>query len=124
ERAHLANRSNGDIFVSIHSNFHPNPEIQGLEVYHYKNLSTSGLLAKKIEARMAQYMSIPTLGVKVNDFAVIRETMMPSVLVELGYLSNTREENIMSSVAFKDSAALGIFRGIVDYFYESNRKEP
>lgn len=120
ERAHLANRSNGDLFVSIHSNFHPNSEVQGLEVYHYKNLSASGVLARKIEARMAQYMSIPSLGVKVNDFVVIRETIMPSVLVELGYLSNTREEKIMNTVAFKDSAASGIFRGIVDYFQEIN----
>ncbi|HEY8464956.1 MAG TPA: N-acetylmuramoyl-L-alanine amidase [Bacillota bacterium] len=123
ERAHLANRWNGELFVSIHSNAHPNPEIHGFEVYHYQGRERSGRLAQTIAAQMEQIMPIPSLGVKVNDFVVVRETMMPSVLVELGYLSNPEEEKNLNTVAFKDKAALGIFQGIVAYYLEADQSE-
>jgi len=117
ERSLMANYYFADIFVSIHTNFHPNGNVRGIEVYHYQGRDDGNLLAKSIEMELANYTRLSSLGVKTNDFVVIRETQMPSVLVELGYLSNLEEENIIKTDEFREEAANGIFQGILEYYY-------
>lgn len=119
ERSFMANYLSADIFISIHTNFHPNSNVKGIEVYHYKDRADSFQLAKKIETKMVECTKMNTLGVKVNDFVVIRETQMPSVLVELGFLSNFEEENLIRTTEFREQSALGIFQGILEYYYSS-----
>lgn len=116
ERSFTANSLHADLFVSLHANSHPSkPEVRGLEVYYYQGRIEACLLAQKVEKRILECIKIPSLGVKTNDFAVIRETMMPSVLVEAGYLSNFQEENLINTEKFKDGIANGVFKGILDY---------
>jgi N-acetylmuramoyl-L-alanine amidase len=116
ERDFIANQLKTDLFVSIHTNFHPNPNVHGIEVYYYKGMADSALLAKKVETEMVKQTGLITLGVKNNDFVVIREALMPSILVELGYLSNATEEALINTAEFKDQAALGVFNGIIAYY--------
>jgi N-acetylmuramoyl-L-alanine amidase len=117
ERSFIANQLPGDIFVSIHANFHPNPNVHGIEVYSYKGMADSALLAKLVEAKLVKQTQMNSLGIKNNDFVVIREPLMPSILVELGYLSYGPEETLLQTTAFKDQAALGIYRGIIAYYH-------
>jgi N-acetylmuramoyl-L-alanine amidase len=116
ERSFTANNLHADLFVSLHANSHPSkPEVRGLEVYYYAGRTEAGLLAKKVEKRLVDTLLTPSLGVKTDDFAVIRETMMPSILVEVGYLSNFQEENLINTDGFKDGIATGVFKGVLDY---------
>lgn len=121
ERSFIANNLNAELFVSIHSNFHPKSEVKGVEVYYYPGRKESALLAKSVETKMIESTHQNSLGVKTNDFVVIRETDMPSILVELGFLSNYEEENIISTPAYKETAANGIFEGIVEYYRTLSR---
>lgn len=116
ERAFLANFLMVDFFISIHTNSHPKAETEGIEVFYYPNHSHSRPLATSILDAMVRETGLKKLAVKTNNFAVIRETQMPGVLLELGFLSNPQEELILSSDEFKDNAAQGIFRGIIDFF--------
>jgi len=116
ERSHIANALYADLFISIHTNFHPKSEVKGMEIYYYQGRTDSALLAKSIIAKMLEKTQMNSLGVKTNDFVVIREAQMPSTLVELGFLSNYEEENMIRTESFREKAAEGIFQGIIEYY--------
>lgn len=115
ERAFLANFVMADYFVSIHTNSHPKSTIEGIEVFYYSTRSQAKPMASKILEAMVRETGLKKLAVKTNNFAVIRETQMPGVLLELGFLSNPREEQVLRSEDFKTNAAQGIFRGILNF---------
>lgn len=115
ERAFLANYLMADYFISIHTNSHPNSQINGIEVFYYPNHPQAGPLANEILDALVLQTGLKKLTVKSNSFAVIRETQMAGILVELGFLSNSQEEVILNSNVFKDNAAKGIFQGIVNF---------
>jgi len=116
ERSHIANSLYADLFISIHTNFHPKSEVKGMEVYYYQGRTDSALLAKSVITKAIEKTQMNSLGVKTNDFVVIREAQMPSTLVELGFLSNFEEENMIRSESFREKAAEGIFQGIIEYY--------
>ena len=58
---------------------------------------------------------IPNRGVKQAGFFVLRGAMMPSVLVEIGFISNAREERKLRSPRFRQDMAEIIYRGILRY---------
>jgi N-acetylmuramoyl-L-alanine amidase len=107
------------LFVSVHTNNHENYNVHGIEVYNLPGRSDSKVLAKCVLDEIIQSTQLDSLGVKVNDFIVIREAQMPSTLVELGYLSNFQEESTLKTTEFRQKAADGIFKGIIDYFQKS-----
>ncbi len=116
ERSFLANYLMADIFISIHTNSHPKPQIEGIEVFYYPNHSQARPIATKILDAMAGRTGLKKLAVKTNNFVVIRETQMPGVLLELGFLSNAQEELRLRSDEYKNNAAEGIFQGILDFY--------
>ena len=80
-------------------------------------------LCKDLKDRILQYIldealkstGRPSYGLFEDNFAVIRETRMPSVLVETGFLTNQQEEQLLSSPAFQDKIASGIAKGILKF---------
>jgi N-acetylmuramoyl-L-alanine amidase len=116
ERCYLANHLRADIFISIHANSHPNPNIHGIEIFHYPQSVLAHQLAVSVLDKITFMTGLQNLGVKTNNFVVIRETEMPSILVELGFLSNYSEERLLRTDRFKDNAAIGIFNGIISFF--------
>lgn len=116
ERAFIANFLMADYFISIHTNSHPKSQINGIEIFYYSGRPKAQSLAAKILDAITERTGLKKLAVKTNNFAVIRETQMTGILLELGFLSNQQEERIISTDNFKDNAAHGIFDGIIDYF--------
>jgi N-acetylmuramoyl-L-alanine amidase len=119
ERPFLANYLFSDLFISIHANSSPNFQAQGVEVYHYAGRSDSQHLAKSVLDNLVRGTQLNNLGVKFNDFIVIREAQMPGILIELGFLSNFQEETTLRSSEYKEKAAAAILAGIVDYYQKS-----
>ncbi|HBE80708.1 MAG TPA: hypothetical protein DDW65_23420 [Firmicutes bacterium] len=115
ERPYLANNLGAALFISVHTNNHPDLTVHGIEVFHFPGRETSQMLAQDILAKITQYTGLAGLGVKQDNFVVIREAQMPSILVEVGFLSNFQEESIIKTPEFKDNAAMGIYQGILDY---------
>jgi len=72
-------------------------------------------LAQNIEDQFSKRAGRKSLGVKQSSFWVLWNTAMPSVLVELGYLSNLKEEKELNNPQVQDYLASAIFRGIRDY---------
>ncbi|MGI6534767.1 MAG: SH3 domain-containing protein [Peptococcia bacterium] len=124
-RAAIANNLNADIFVSIHANYNNKPAIAGHTTYYYAPASKPELYAQRQQreklASAVQREMVKSCGRKDNgilqaNFAVLRETKVPSILVETAYLSNPDEEQLLCQDWFRQKLAEGIFNGIKSYF--------
>lgn len=113
-RAATANNWGADYFISIHTNSSVRPDAQGVEAYVYRLGGTSERLAQSIVDSVSEDLGSRNRGVMRANFAVLRRTNMPAVLVELGYLTNSTEALNLNSPAWQRAVAASIFRGIVD----------
>lgn len=111
QRARIANRESSAVFVSIHFNGSRKTSISGAEVYYRsprgKTFATA--LSRSIKSRV----SGGTRGIFYADFKVLRETQMPAVLVECGYISNKREALRCADPAHRQTLAESIVSGLL-----------
>lgn len=125
DRAKIANDRQADLFVSIHYNHSPTQKVDGIEIFYYREKEQDKIgrklqsieCAKLISERLVFFTNAYFRGVKEGNFAVIRETKMPAVLVEAGFLSNPEERARIKDPLYRKAIAYGIAEGI-DYFLQ------
>ncbi len=118
ERVEFANKNNADAFISIHVNSAASTSANGTETYWNKNYSgeDSKKLAEEIQAKLIEKLKTFNRGVKEANFQVIKYTEMPSVLVELGFVSNKKDADLLAKDEFREKYAQAIFEGIESFF--------
>ena len=79
------------------------------------NLYQSVMLAGLVEKYFRTATPLKSRGVRQENYSVLRDTNMPSILVEMGFLSNTEDEKYLNSDQGKQEVATAIFRAIRDY---------
>jgi len=72
-------------------------------------------LAKDVQAYLVAANGLSDRGVKTMNLAVLRLTRMPAALVELAFISNPREANLLSQRSFRETCAWGIAGGVARY---------
>lgn len=120
-RVSIANQTHGVLFVSIHCNAAKNTLAQGLEIYYCKNAAServlfSRQLADSVLNDILNQTGALSRGVKAANFHVIRETTMPAILVEVGFLTNQEEWASMRKKSYLEKVASGIALGVNRYF--------
>ncbi|SDZ08831.1 N-acetylmuramoyl-L-alanine amidase [Proteiniborus ethanoligenes] len=125
ERADIANRNDADAFVSIHFNSNKDKEIAGIQTYYCPAFSSEMKegdnypFAKAIHDAMLSGLNSKDKDIiKKPEFVVVRETKMVAVLLELGFVTNPAEEQLLITDAYHEKAAQAIANGIVKYFNE------
>lgn len=122
KRVEIAKQAHANIFVSVHYNSSRSLEAKGIEVFFFdskenKNRATaSKKLADAILSKVIRKTSANSRGVKKGNFYVIRETDMPAVLVEGGFISNPNERALLKSRDYQEKIAQGIADGVDQYF--------
>lgn len=111
ERCRMANRLGNAIFVSIHFNGARNYDAYGIETY-YANGSRSAALASAIHRSVLSATGSMDRRVRSRGFFVLRRTTVPSVLCELGFLTNRDEAKKIASSAYRQRLAEAVARGI------------
>ncbi len=129
ERAELANNLKADIFISVHANASLSANQNGTMVFFFANdprIHTQRVvrnnLAQEIQRELVQELKLADLGVRQSNFVVLRETTMPSVLVEVAFLSNPAEEKLLADQAFRQRSAEAMARGVVNFFQKSGNQ--
>lgn len=117
DRAAIANNSGGSAFVSIHANAAASTAY-GTETYYDSQYQKekSLELATNIQSNMIKTLGTRDRGVKEAGFYVIKYTRIPSVLVELGFITNADEAKRMATTSFRDQAASAIVEGLKQYY--------
>ncbi|HRW58133.1 MAG TPA: N-acetylmuramoyl-L-alanine amidase [Chlamydiales bacterium] len=120
ERVYYANNRNCEIFVSIHFNSCSKKEVEGIEIYYCPDRKNGSPQARKLAYNVlhksTQRTHSKSRGVKVANFCVIKETKMPSILIEGGFLTNSKELSKLRQSAYLNSLAKGVTEGIHNFF--------
>ena len=115
-RVQVSDTSKADIFVSVHINASTNAAVGGTSTYYSPKSELDIVLAKAIQDRIVEYGNLDNLGIRQAGFYVTKRCKMPAVLLELAFISNEREEQLLTSNWFQNKLATGISIGIEDYF--------
>lgn len=116
DRSNLANKLNASLFVSIHGNSAgtgSKSSPSGTETYYTRKESLT--LAQVVHKHLVQATGLPDRGVRQSSLHVTRETKMPAILLEVGYLSHPTDEALMYSDDFQQKVAEGVVAGIKEY---------
>jgi len=113
ERSAIANRSRNAIFVSIHFNSSYRLAALGIETFYRS--SESGKLAELVQKELIKNVRATDRGVKTANFAVLRNTKHPAVLVEGGFVSNKEERSAMCDPIYRQVVADSIARAVVSF---------
>jgi N-acetylmuramoyl-L-alanine amidase len=116
-RVALANSSGADVFVSIHANAlsMERPDVNGIETFFFEG-GRSRSLAEAIQQQlMAVSPGTPDRGARPGRFFVIRRTVMPSALAEMGFVTGEIDAPRLADSEFRRRLALAISAGILNY---------
>ncbi|HAG08411.1 MAG TPA: N-acetylmuramoyl-L-alanine amidase, partial [Desulfotomaculum sp.] len=126
ERSGMANNFGASVFVSIHMNAHENRGANGTSVFYYCYFNEqkkeeivrqekSKELANIVQQNLLNLLGLKDRGVQQANFAVLRTTSMPAVLIEAAFISNYTEENLLAQEYFRQKIAQAIAQGITDF---------
>lgn len=113
-RVDIAETNNADIFVSVHSNSNPDPSIYGAMTFYPSGKASK--LALEVQNSIITQTGAVDKGISPATFYVLRNTSMPSILVEMGFVTNTGEAKRLQEDNYRNKIAQGIFNGVVKYF--------
>ncbi|MBO8155968.1 MAG: SH3 domain-containing protein [Bacillaceae bacterium] len=114
-RVALSHTKRADAFLSIHYNSAPEyPSVHGISTFYYH--SKDRKLANALHKKIIDATQLKDRRVKYGNYHVIRENKQPSVLLELGFLSNPEEEKVVKTSDYQEKVTNGIIRGLNEYF--------
>lgn len=119
ERANIGNEV-GDIFVSFHNNASPKSWPRGTEVYYMNHSNdaaigfTSYQMAVIMQKHLVSALQSEDRGAKFNDLHVLRNTNIPAVLLEIGFISNMYDAELLAKPEYRQLAAEAIFNSLIE----------
>jgi N-acetylmuramoyl-L-alanine amidase len=120
ERSLFANESEADYFVSVHCNYcEEDASVAGLECYYWNTSPAGKAYADAIIHTAAENQEIGIRGTKTEDFHVLRETKLPAVLIETGYLSNSGERSKLYDKEYQQTLSVYLVKGIIEGYLQT-----
>ncbi|MGP4040164.1 N-acetylmuramoyl-L-alanine amidase [Gracilibacillus sp. D59] len=114
DRARISNSYYTDAFISLHYNANLNMSANGVTTY------IAGIgdkkLGQSIHSSILSQVNLNDRGVKQANYKVLVNTLAPSVLLELGFLSNPYDMSIIQAESYQNKVATGITNGLINYF--------
>ena len=120
ERAAIANEIGADVFVSVHYNAHGDKNISGVQVLYFPDpIRDNRNFARIMQEELLKGLNaVDRRIVERPNLVVTRDTKMPAVLTELGFLTNEVEEALIQTEDYRQKAAQAMYNGVVRYFDE------
>ncbi|MFM1843589.1 MAG: N-acetylmuramoyl-L-alanine amidase [Cyanobacteriota bacterium] len=115
-RTDMANRAGADLFVSIHANSmgKGRPDVSGFEIYYFGSPG----LSQAIHRNVIRSVDVKDRGVRKARFYVLRNSRMPSTLVETGFVTGYEDNAKLTNPAYQKQMAQAIARGILEYLQQ------
>lgn len=119
-RVALANEHNADAFISVHVNsFKSGPREHGAQTFYQPGSEEGQKLATSIQSELVRLLRNTGRQAKAVDYYTTRNAKMPAVIVEIGFISNPKEEKLMCDIDYQGKLAYVIYSGMVKYFAEN-----
>ncbi|SHE79959.1 N-acetylmuramoyl-L-alanine amidase [Desulforamulus putei DSM 12395] len=125
-RAETANERNADLFISIHCNGFTSPQEHGAQVFSQPHSPESKILAECIQKEMTVILGNTKRKAKQVDYYVTRTTKMPAAIVEIGFITNPKEDKLLQDPLYQSKVAWSIAAGIIKYYEgkENGKEDP
>lgn len=115
DRVEIANVLKADLFVSVHVNSFTSNSISGIETFYSSRDIEGKELAQVIQSALVNNLKMADRGAKPANYFVLEHTIMPAVLVETGFLSNSSDEAKLATNKYREEVAELTFRAIIEY---------
>lgn len=115
KRVQISNAHKTDAFISLHYNAYPKPAVNGISTF-YKPDADNKELAMSIQKSLMESVKTNNRGAKEADYFVLRENRDTAALVELGFITNSKELKKIKSAEYQEKVANGITDGLKSYF--------
>ncbi|MQL52965.1 cell wall hydrolase [Desulfofundulus thermobenzoicus] len=122
-RVELANKCRAQLFLSIHLNHFSEPDEYGAQVFYQTGARESQKLAEAIQVELNRQLVDSGRQALAGDFYVCRNSQMPAVIVEVGFLSHENESRKLLDPAYQERAARAILQGVLNYISGSGGSE-
>ncbi len=121
KRCSIINESDAVLAVSIHQNSYVSSDSRGAQVFYYKSSDDGRKLAGIIQKHMVKDVDASNKREEKADstYYMLRNTKVPTVIVECGFLSNPDEAGKLKSNSYQQKIAEGICSGIVEYLADN-----
>ncbi|MBR1821650.1 MAG: N-acetylmuramoyl-L-alanine amidase [Clostridia bacterium] len=120
DRAKMLNDAGVDVALQLHCNSISNQKAEGNSAYIRTTTEWADVnraIGEAITAAISAECGCKNLGVKVNNnYMSLNWTTTPSVLLEMGYISNKKEDELLASDEYRTRMAMGIFEGLCAYY--------
>jgi len=121
-RVDLINHSEADFFASIHLNAIPSPKWKGAQTFYSGHYKESKRGAKFIQEELRRNLENTNREAKTSEsIYLLKKSEIPGVLVEIGFLSNPTEREMLRQEDYQEQVAASIYQGIMRY-YTNERK--
>ncbi|MEU6023447.1 N-acetylmuramoyl-L-alanine amidase [Micromonospora sp. NPDC048871] len=129
DRAHLANSLGADVFVSLHTDEHPNPAAEGVATYHYGTdngvtSATGERLAGLVQREIVARTGLRDCRTHAKAWDLLRLTRMPAVRIEVGYLTSPTDRARLIEPRFRDTLVEAIVAGVQRMYLPDERDVP
>lgn len=115
ERTDYANAAGADYFVSIHLNAAAAKSAAGIETYSYNRAGASCELAEAVQKALVEATGAVDRGAKTANYHVLRETAMPAILVETGFISNNKEAGKLFTGSYQVTVSAAIAKAVAGF---------
>lgn len=122
-RVQLINETGGDLFISLHLNAIPSPKWSGAQTFYNRTVDNNERLSKFIQEEIRSNLeNTNRLAKPINNVYLIKHAQIPGALVEVGFLSNVNEAQLLNTEDYQQKVAASIYQGIMRYF--TNEPDP
>lgn len=112
--------------ISIHADWYKDGNASGITVFNYTNSKQGKRLAEYVNSSISELVrykgfKIKSRGVKEENFHILRETSSPFILIECGFMSNTKDLQLLESDSYRNVMSIAIFQGVINFisnYYE------
>jgi N-acetylmuramoyl-L-alanine amidase len=115
-RVALAGNSPADLLISIHINSFPNPRQHGAQTFCQAGSPASRQLALVIQKELNFFLKDDRRVPLTGNYYILKESKIPTVIVEIGFLSNPQEYKLLQDPAYQTKIAWCLYAGLVHYF--------
>ncbi len=123
-RVKIINESNADLFVSVHLNAIPSSRWRGAQTFFHPSIDESERAARFIQSELKRNLENTNRFAKaINGIYVLKQAEIPGALVEVGFLSNPQERELLQDKGYQNKLAASIYEGVLRYYTEEETPE-
>lgn len=114
KRVEIINQEQVDLFLSIHLNSYPNTSVKGAMTFYQKDNEVSKVFAQIVQKHL-KALTDTKMSTKIGDYYILNNAKKTGVLIECGFLSNSRDRGLLIDEDYQDKLAKSIYESVFEY---------